>query len=737
MIRLALIFALVLSGLPTGWSQSGPATTSTALESADLASDTAWTISLDDGPARKIKVPSGGYNSDRQDAPLIAMCVDPGYSVSKTGYRDVLDHATYKRQIRIPKVRDDQVTLIEFGAVNHGAEVFLSDGTTEKRVGAHAGPLMPFSVDLTGLVTPGKEYTLKVKAYTLWHYTNAVPVGFIYLEGWLNASKPGQWASKFSFGITKYARLAIYPSARISDVFVKPSVSRDTLSAEVTVRNDSAEKATFTLTGALSSWSADSWKYPAFAPKEVVVPAKSAVRAQLGPVAWGLGSNSYWWPNKPFREDYKANLHLLNLTLSKGTNEIDKRAQRFGFVEWGETPMYYTVNGTRINFIGDGTPEAAMSEYDCYSTAAAFLPPGGSSGGCPETWRRYMRMGISVNRTHQSTPTQYMMDAADETGFMLIPETAIRGCQRQTWDDQLLPQSARELALFCRGHPSVCRYSVMNEAPPDWVPQLVDALASADDTRPMVFEDNHLKAPASVEGTNGHAVAMLHYVLHTRPATRLTGVGEIAWADWNNMGDGPEVLGYLIFDARCQNVAYYAGWDWINYWPNFLEGMNSKRHSWKQLESWHEDRADNIDGWNSPLMLWMQKCFHPYLATDAGFMLINGQYNKEWPRKMPTYTPGQPITRDIVMFNDSLQDGSFELRWSARWGGADGGPVTNAVIPAIPIKAGFHVTETIELTAPPTNAKRLITLILESYKDGKQVFRDDQVCLGISPKAGE
>ena len=26
--------------------------------------------------------------------------------------------------------------------------------------------------------------------------------------------------------------------------------------------------------------------------------------------------------------------------------------------------------------------------------------------------------------------------------------------------------------------------------------------------------------------------------------------------------------------SRQFDISYVAGWDWINYWPNFLEGMN-------------------------------------------------------------------------------------------------------------------------------------------------------------------
>ena len=140
-----------------------------------------------------------------------------------------------------------------------------------------------------------------------------------------------------------------------------------------------------------------------------------------------------------------------------------------------------------------------------------------------------MRLGISANRTHQSTPTEYMLNVADELGFMLIPESPIRGKGRQKWHDEYLPRSVRELAIVSRNHPSVCRYSLMNESRLEWIPSLVDAIRGEDPTRPLVFEDNEIDEPARIEGTNGHAYAMLHYVNYPKPARIITGMGEYAW----------------------------------------------------------------------------------------------------------------------------------------------------------------------------------------------------------------
>ena len=80
-------------------------------------------------------------------------------------------------------------------------------------------------------------------------------------------------------------------------------------------------------------------------------------------------------------------LFVLTLTLgvSRGANSeqelapVANASRRFGFVEWGEgerggeAATWYTVNGRRINFISDATPEAAMSHYDCYTTSEVFL----------------------------------------------------------------------------------------------------------------------------------------------------------------------------------------------------------------------------------------------------------------------------------------------------------------------------------------------------------------------------
>ena len=463
-----------------------------ANEVIDLASDHDWQLSVDDGPWRGIRVPGGGYNSDMQDEPLIDQS-------------DVKDHVTYKRTINLRQNPKGKVARIEFGGVNHGCEVYL-DGYL---IGSHVGPMMPFTIEITDYIRPGIDQEVCVVSYPQWHYNYEVPHGFIYAEARKHPqtrvdfdSEPG-WASKFSYGITKYIHIRIMPEVFVEDVFVRPSVAQRNLFVDLWIKNTTDENKVITLRQVLASWNHVNWNYPEINALTISLKPKETKKITTGPVEWDLGAESYWWPNKPFREDYRAILHNLKISLFEKKELVDRKVQRFGFVEWSEGPYYYLVNGVRINQISDGTPESAMSEYDCYTISPAFLPPTDSSLGCPETWKRYMRLGISANRTHQSTPTPFMMDVADELGFMLIPETAIRGCQLQKWHDIYLPGSVMELARLSRNHPSVCRYSLQNEADPEWVAKLAESIDMVDPLRPLVFEDNQVGHPCRIDGKTG------------------------------------------------------------------------------------------------------------------------------------------------------------------------------------------------------------------------------------------
>jgi hypothetical protein len=699
----------------------------------DLASDSAWKLSVDGGPERPIKVPGGGWNSDLQEPRIPTM----------TG---VDDFVIYRRSISVPKISDGQISKIFFEAVNYGAEVYI-DG---QLVGSHAGPQTPFEIDVTRFVTPGKRHELTVKAYHRRHYIRgdgkraSVPVAFDFSAG---SEKWCHWAgnTKYSYGITKSVVLKIYPAVSIRDIFVRPSVTDDTLTIWAWVTNSTDRACTVLLKSALSSWNGDDWHYPQI----------PAISAELAPgeckkliqsVKWGLGRESFWWPNMPFREDYRAKLHYLDLELSADGHRLDKRRQRFGFVEWGEGKYYYTVNGVRINLFSDSSCESQMSYYDCYALAPAFLPPDPAIGrkGCPETWKRYMRLGMNINRIACSTPTEYMMNAADEVGFMLVPESPIWGNHLHQYNPKVTPLCIQALGRFCRNHPSVARYSLTNEVRPKernlvgspWI-DLIGAMKAVDDLRPLSYDLHRCGQGRVEDGRGGHAYIMEHYAKVVPSGGRFRALGESCWET-----DGILNWAYTIRELRMNDWAYGSCWAWVNYWPNFFEGMSHDKHAWQPQNA--PDRTDGLNGWDSPVVRFFQKSTHPYLLIDHEIRGMHTQAPRRevgdgsltWPRVTSSYTPGSDVVREIELFNGGLTDGDFRLLWEARFDQADGPVLASGKTGPVKIKAGFHASRKIKFTLPPKtlDADRRIYIVMRSEKDGRTVFTENRIWVKILSK---
>jgi len=691
------------------------------LSVVDLASNTAWTLSVDGGAVRTIKVPAGGYNSDMQDKPYIDMSIDlPG---CLNNYKNMVnDHVEYMRKIQIPNVAAGQVTLLEFGAVNHGCEVFING----QKVGEHFGPNMPFEIDITDIVAPGNTYDLKVVSYPQKHYMYTMPMGYYYTEAYHGSPTWNWdgWTTRFAFGIARYVKIAVYSPVYIKDIFVRPSVKSASLSCDIRVYNHTSTSKAVSLEGVLSSWNGDFWVYPAIPKTDITIGADSEKKITCGPLPWNLGAKSYWWPNKPFREDYKAQLHNLSVSVKEGATILDAEKQRFGFVEWGEGPYYYTVNGVRVNHISDATPEPHMTRYDGYTNTPAFLPPTASCKGFPETLRRYMRIGINTNRMHQSTATPYMMDVADELGFMFVAETGIRGGgHTQTWHDVYMPMHVKDLARVYRNHPSTCRYSLSNE----WFHEtrLIDTIVTVDNTRPLVFEGQ--SSFVKYTGASGyHACMMPHYTAYPKPATVISGIGEDETGD-----NGLEPSCWKATDGRYWDLAYYSGWCWLNYWPNFLEGMDRASYAYK-ASTW-TDRKNGVDGWGSLLIHWVQQNFHPYLVMDYGIHTANSfkagsTVPADWPRNTASYTAGATITRDIVLFNDGFAGDTFTLLWEARWDRADGALAATDSVSSVYVQNGFHVKKSVSFKAPvEKNAVSPIPIV-----DRTNVFEEKRLHFNVS-----
>jgi len=381
------------------------------LSQLDLGDESggAWSLSVDGAPSRSIRVPSGGYSSDFQDSPLIDQ-----YAVKSS--------VVYSRVFRVPSsTAPGSVWHLAFGSVNHAAKVSVN-GTL---VGYHQGPMMPFEVDITSALASagGGSILLTVEAFPYQTLVGSVPSGFMYAESWKSENSTSGWTSRSCAGMCRYVWLLELPPIRVLRLRTRASVAPPaslTVTAEVV--NDSPTlipAGGLTLSGEFSSWNSLAWSYP-------TVPSQT-LQGDLAPngglgllefsVGWLAGEASWWWPNRPYSEGYLAQLHFLNVSLSPPTSHpalnSTSGSVRFGFVEHSSAGFYWMLNGLRVNHLSDATPENGMSYYDAYAFSESWI-----AQNPRELWRKYMRVGITSNRIHQSTPTEAMLAAADEVGFL-------------------------------------------------------------------------------------------------------------------------------------------------------------------------------------------------------------------------------------------------------------------------------------------------------------------------------
>ena len=691
----------------------------------------AWTLSVDGAPPRPILVPGGGFSSDQQAQPWIAQTA-------------VAAAVVYRRALTAPARPAHSILRLSFGAVNYGARITLNG----QQVGLHLGPMMPFEVDVTAAVDAaggaGAALTLAVEAWPYHALAGAAPSSFLYDEAWSNATQPPGWASRACAGICRHVRLLTLPALRLQQVRTAAACGPPaTLSVLATLVNDSPlaiAPGTLTLTPALSSYTAAPWVYPS-------VPVLTLPAAPLLPggsvevpltIDWStLPPDSWWWPNRPFSPNYTAQLHWLNFTLGgmgAPSGEAVTSATRFGFVQHNSAIYYWTLNGLRINHLSDATPENGMSYYDAYSSPASYW-----SQNPQDVWRRYMAVGMTSNRIHQSTPTEALLAAADEVGFLLKPESPVRGacnyapCPAASSNTTaLFAQSVGELAGACRGHPSVFAYSVENESPAAvgghaLIGALLDAAYAADSSVPATTEGSG-SAPSYPGASPGTppAVNLLHYAQPDSSRSHIRGVGECAWC----VQDGLEQYAALAVAGRLADVAYTAGWDWFNYWSNFLPGHSAARHAWKQAGCAGRDRTDGLDGWGSPVLRWVQLAFHSFLPMDLAAYAANPAFTPNWPASVPTLRPGQAHNRSVAVFNDVLRGDLAPwapaaaqrlLQWSAHWDSVASQPVLQGQLP-VTVQPGFHelvgVDFTVPAPTPPGQLRQLFIRLVNSAQAG-------------------
>ena len=713
LLLLAGLFALVLA-------RADP------VQTVDLAGT--WSFTPVGGAPTTIQVPGGGWY--------------------KQGFTTISE-ADYSTTISVPSPGQPQVTVLEFGAVNFQADLYL-DNTL---VGSRIQSWTPASFDLTGRVVPGATHAIRVRVKG----RNA----FLQNGRSLVPNAAG-WSPNLAQGIFRSAKLLVYPQVYITEAFVRPSVTAGTLACDVWVRNASASPQAITLSGALASWNGDPWSYPALPATSVTLAANTTTKLTLGPVNWGLGPDSYWWPNVPYRPGYTAKLHLLNLAIAGESGAFSHQTSvRFGFRECvqrsdGLGHTCYFLNGVRVNFRGDNLQGADYDAIaygggrgDAFDTYPGFLP---GANGWPRAVDNYQRLNYNVVRLHQEPVTPYMLDVCDEKGLMTIEETAIRGSA----DDQdfinghdYMVNHLKALFTRDRNHPSIVRQSISNEPnqsatdSTQFETDLYNAAMAVDGTRPLSIDagirsgsvntyETMTQPNFSVYRHYGTGAQWGQYTdeVFARP-DRPYGQGEFIWyAD--NTAQGFAWFATSTQAMRSKGASDIRPYTLLSAWASFVPGVQTGQ---MQLEPAIGASAgayplygeNNLpDPWASPQIQRVQAAFHPLLVADTDYWSFNKFSNAkgEWPANLPLLAPGQPVTRTLTLYNDTFGGTAVDVFWEFRRDAPDGPLYASGKIATV-VPLGYTKTETIAFTAPNAPDGTVFHLVLYAQKDGVTVFREE------------
>ena len=688
------------------------------------------------GAPTKIMVPGGGWGKQ-------------GHLSSATAGQGVT-RGIYSTDISIPAAdAEPQKYVIAFSAVNCEAIMSIKEAADPPSsyvvVGRNMTTFTSQEFDITDFVVPGMSYTIQVDVRSHDYFrqpTNSQPFNG---RKW-TVPVVADWSRDFAKGIFgSYAELRLYNQVYISDTFIRTSVSDQTLAYDVYITNTTSSPQSVTIKGSINSWNGASWQYPSIADMTVTVPANTTSRYTVGPLAWIAGPDSFWWPNVPYEEGYFAQLHNLALTLEYSST-IAEAAVRFGFREITQNGSKYNLNGKDINLRMDSLQITNYDRVvhdggrgDAVHTLPGFGPPTADNRGWPGAVDNYLRLNYNSVRIHQQPCSPYMLDVCDEMGLLIIDETGIRNSSN---GQDIYSEEGKancishleDLVLRDRNHPSVIRWALFNEVDstrdglnPGFVRSCYDAVKALDETRPISNESNY--SYYNIIDTDDFA-SFPHYItygtsgMYAGYPDKPYGCGELLWPRCSSL-QGFTEFGTLTQLMRYGGSANISPYTLLSAWSSLIPGVLTSQYITEESTTPLFGENNLPDPWSNELFQRVQAGFNPLLVADQDYWKDKPGARGDWPSGRFDYTIpyGQAVTRVLTVYNDTLGDENVTVKWEARLDSPSGRVVASDTL-NLSIRNAYYLDVPITFTAPKTGSK--LYLILESYKEGKLIFREDK-----------
>lgn len=341
-----------------------------------------------------------------------------------------------RKTVAVPADWKGQRLQLHFEALAGDAQIFVNG----KRTGSHFGIFLPFDIDVTDAVEPGKQNEILIGVRKASLFDKRSDFG-------RRTYQAGSFWGQHAVGIWQDVYLVALPSVHVSDVYVKPLVDEGKLVAEVAVTNDGNAEANVAVDAKAFAWKTSTLVLQ-LPPVPVKIPAHSTVKAVLTTAV--TSQLTYWSPETP-------NLYNLVVRATQSSKTIDSKTTRFGWRQVKLSGSKVLLNGKELVMRGDSWH---------------FLGIPQMTRRYAEGWYKAMRDAkLNAVRLHAQPYPSFYLDVADETGILVLDESAMWASDGGPklndpayWQDS--KQHMAELVLRDRNHPSVFGWSISNEIMP-------------------------------------------------------------------------------------------------------------------------------------------------------------------------------------------------------------------------------------------------------------------------------
>ncbi|HEY3788101.1 MAG TPA: glycoside hydrolase family 2 TIM barrel-domain containing protein, partial [Urbifossiella sp.] len=592
-------------------------------------------------------------------------------------------------------------------------------------------PFVRFDIDITRGIKPGQVNEVCVGIRDYWYGYSVSPTNPMKLRekfnlppgfarmGFQDLSYP-LWGSQQS-GILATPVLTAGGRAYSADVFVKPSVAKHELAAEIIIANTTDREAggeivceaVDTKTGAVAK------TLPA---RAFTVPAGKRATIE---VSGGWADARLWWPDDPF-------LYELRTTLKLDGQAVDVQRTPFGFREWGTRGKHFTLNGIvwhgwNVAMLSGATAEEWLANYRktnqttmrlCGATQGGIRPFFGMTPDESLDWMD--RHGIPVRRCG-------ILDGEGIGSMAIENDPELRKLYGSTVKMELMNNWVEQMAAQVKGernHPSIQIWSIENE----WlfincinlygglmdefekeVLRCAKAVQAADPTRPIMTDGGGANKDQSMPVHGNHYTALDNPGGFTAypaqaylPNAAAGGRGRWLWdekrpryigEDFYFTGNHPELaaIGGEVATTGKAGTLKACG---------LMLSILQQGYRWADYGAWDFYLGD-ADADNSQ---WI------YFAPRAALV-------REWDW---TFASGSSVKRTIGLFNDTQHPDPIAFTWQLTVGGKKAAGETKEYRVAPGSREVIEMT----LAIPEIEGRAEGTLTLALAIGGNEVFRD-------------